>query len=151
MSILSQKKSGHHEIQQALTIRSIKPPYSSVSSRGKAARSEINHTPQSGVEIKDECSYTSNPPICLQSMHNENVPFKSVFQRTNQLKKRLVWWVCMNNNGNKWGLPKKYLEFPTRAKQEFPNRAKQKEYQQKKKQIGWMPRCKKRGLNNKEK
>jgi hypothetical protein len=37
----------------------------------------------------------------------------------------------------------KYLEFPTRAKQ--------KEYQQKKKQTGWMPRCKKRGLNNKEK
>jgi len=93
MSILSQKKSGHHEIQLALTMRPIKPLYSmgrSVSSRGKAARSEINHIPQSSAEIKDECSYTSYPPICLQSMDKENVPFKSVFQHTNELKKRLV-------------------------------------------------------------
>jgi len=93
MSILSQKKSDHHEIQQALTLRPIKPPYSmgrSVSSRGKAARSEINHAPESSAEVKDECSYTSNPPICLQSMDKENLPFKSVFQCTNELKKRLV-------------------------------------------------------------
>jgi hypothetical protein len=83
MSIPSQKKSDHHEIQQALTLRPIKHPYSmgrSVSSRGKAARSEINHTSQSSAEVKDECIYTSNPPICLQNMDKENVPFKSVSQ-----------------------------------------------------------------------
>jgi len=87
------EKSDHHEIQQALTLKPIKPPYPmgrSVSSRGKAARSEISHTPESSAEVKIECSYTSNPPICLQSMDKENVPFKSVFQCTNELKKRLV-------------------------------------------------------------
>ena len=109
MSILSQKKLGHHEIQLAQPLRTIKPPYSmgsSFSSRGKAVRSEINHKPQYSAEVNDECSYTSKPPICLQSMEKENVHFKSVFQCTNDLRKRLVWGVCMNNKENKWGLSK---------------------------------------------
>ena len=109
-----------------------------VSSTRKAARSEINHTPLSSAVVKDECSNTSNPPVHLHSM-DKNLHFKSVFQLINQLKKRLVWWVCEKNKGKNEAC-QKYLEFPTRAKQ--------KKYQHQKKQIGWMSRYKKREPNN---
>jgi hypothetical protein len=128
MSTLSQKKSGHHEIQQAQPLRTIKSPYSmgsSVPSRGKAVRSEINHTPQSSAEVNDEWSYTSKPPVCLQSMDKENVPFKSVFQHTNKLKKKDWYGECARIIRETNEACQKYLE----------QRAKQKEYQQKKKQI----------------
>jgi hypothetical protein len=93
MSTLSQKKSDHHEVQLALTLKPIKLLYSmgtSVSSSGKAARSEIKHTPLSSAKVKDDWNYTSNPPIRLHSMDKEKVPFKSVFQPTNELNKRLI-------------------------------------------------------------
>ena len=37
----------------------------------------INHSPQSGVEVKNECIYTSSAGIFLHGVDKENFTFKT--------------------------------------------------------------------------
>jgi hypothetical protein len=36
------------------------------------ARYEVDHLPSSSVEVRNECSYTSTPPVCLYNTENDN-------------------------------------------------------------------------------
>jgi len=35
----------------------------------------VDHSPPSSTEVKDECSYTSVPSICLQGVDRDNFNF----------------------------------------------------------------------------
>ena len=41
----------------------------------KVAGHEVNHSPQSSDEVKNEWKYTATPPVCLHSVDKENFFF----------------------------------------------------------------------------
>jgi len=67
--------SNHPPMQWALPFfPGVKPP-------GR----EVNHTPPSTVEVKNEWSCTSTPPICLHGVDRENFIFCRAHSPTNAL------------------------------------------------------------------
>jgi len=51
------------------------PPYSMYTGSYFADSKMANDSPSSGTEIKNECNYTSSPPVCLHSMNTDNFMF----------------------------------------------------------------------------
>jgi hypothetical protein len=47
---------------------------------------EVNHSPPSSAEVKNEWSYTSTPPICLHCVDRENFAFLIFVPHTSYTK-----------------------------------------------------------------
>ena len=52
-------------------VRPTQPPIEWVKGTGR----DINHSPPSSAEVKNERSYTCVPPICLRGVDKENFTF----------------------------------------------------------------------------
>ena len=52
------------------------PPIQSVP-KAKRPECEINHSPPSSIEVKNECNYNSTPIVCRRGLNRGNILFTS--------------------------------------------------------------------------
>jgi hypothetical protein len=64
-----------HTLQNIQTGSGAHPVSLSMCTGVKQLRYEVNHSPASSAEVKNEWSYSSNPPVCLHGIQRDTFTF----------------------------------------------------------------------------